>query len=229
MKMKTLAVFVDLTKDFDKVWKEGLLLKLPKKEIGGKMYKWIESYLFQRTARVRLDGRRSHLVKIKEGVPQGGVISPTLFIIFIDDIVDKLSRNISRALHADDFAVWTSAESTSTTRYLMQQAMDSISKWAKDWLVEINRTKTESTCFSLATSKEEWTLKLDGADIPKQDTPTYLGVKLDTRMTWSPHLSDIEKKATKKTLHYEEASRHQVGSKQEDTQTGLHKHCQTPP
>ena len=80
----------------------------------------------------------------------------------------------------------------------MQQAMDNISKWAKDWLVEINRTKTESTCFSLATSKEEWTLKLDGANIPKQDTPTYLGVKLDTRMTWSPHLSDIEKKATKK-------------------------------
>ena len=198
MKMKTLAVFVDLTKAFDKVWKEGLLLKLLRKDIGGNMYKWIESYLFQRTARVRLDGHRSHLVKIKEGVPQGGVISPTLFIIFIDDIVDKLSRNISRALHADDLAVWTSAESTPTARYLMQQAMDNISKWAKDWLVEINRTKTESTCFSLATSKEEWTLKLDGADIPKQDTPTYLGVKLDTRMTWSPHLSDIEKKATKK-------------------------------
>ena len=198
MKMKTIAVFVDLTKAFDKVWKEGLLLKLLKKDIGGKMFKWLESYLFQRSARVKIDGHTSHLVKIKEGVPQGGVISPTLFIIFIDDIIDKLSRHISKALHADDLAVWTSSESTSTARYLMQEALDNISKWSTDWLVEINKTKTEATCFSLSTSKEKWTLKLEGVDIPKQDTPTYLGVKMDTRLTWNPHLVDLETKAVKK-------------------------------
>ena len=109
-KMKTLAVFVDLTKAFDKVWKEGLLFKLLRKRVCSNMYSWIQSYLFQRSARVRLDGQTSSSVKIREGVPQGGVISPTLFIIFIDDICDQLSSHIPRALHADDLALWTEAE-----------------------------------------------------------------------------------------------------------------------
>ena len=60
-KMKTLTVFVDLTKAFDKVWKEGLLFKLLRKRICGNMYSWIQSYLFQRSARVRLDGQTSSL------------------------------------------------------------------------------------------------------------------------------------------------------------------------
>ena len=197
-KMKTIAVFFDLTKAFDKVWKEGLLLKLLKKGIGGKMFKWLESYLFHRSARVKIDGCRSHLVKIKEGVPQGGVISPTLFIIFIDDIVNELSRHISKALHADDLAIWTSQSYTSTATYLMQEAVDKVSEWSKEWLVEINKTKTESTCFSLSPEKWKETLKLDGQAIPKQATPTYLGVKMDKTLTWGPHIEDIEKKATRK-------------------------------
>ena len=64
-KMKILAVFVDLTKAFDKVWKEGLLFKLPRKKVCGKMFSWIQSYLFQRSARVRLEGQTSSLVKIR--------------------------------------------------------------------------------------------------------------------------------------------------------------------
>ena len=197
-KMKTIAVFFDLTKAFDKVWKEGLLLKLLKKGIGGKMFKWLESYLFHRSARVKIDGCRSHLVKIKEGVPQGGVISPTLFIVFIDDIVNELSRRIAKALHADDLAIWTSQSHTSTATYLMQEAVDKVFKWSQEWLVEINKTKTESTCFSLSPEKWKETLKLDGQEIPKQATPTYLGVKMDKTLTWGPHIEDIEKKATKK-------------------------------
>ena len=93
-KMKTLAVFVDLTKAFDKVWKEGLLFKLLRRKACGNMYSWIQSYLFQRSVWVRLDRQTSSSAKIREGVPQGGVISPTLFFIFIHGICDKLSSRI---------------------------------------------------------------------------------------------------------------------------------------
>ena len=64
-KMRILAVFVDLTKAFDKVWKRGLLFKLLRKRVCGNMYSWIQSYLFQRSARVRLDGQTSSSVKIR--------------------------------------------------------------------------------------------------------------------------------------------------------------------
>ena len=94
-------------------------------------------------------------MKIREGVPQGGVISPTLFIIFIDDICDQLSSHIPLALHADDLALWTKAEQVTTAAIRMQEAMNLISDWAKEWLVMINRTKTEATCFSLSPKREE--------------------------------------------------------------------------
>nr|KAG5709635.1 hypothetical protein BaRGS_001685 [Batillaria attramentaria] len=160
-KMKSLAAFVDLTKAFDKVWKEALLLKLLQKNVCGKMYWWIHSYLFQRSARVKLDGQTSTRVKIREGVPQGSCISPTLFIVFIDDITDQLSNHISRALHADDLAIWTKSEQISTAAHRIQDAMNLISNWAREWMVSINRTKTENTCFSLSPKKEVFNLQIE--------------------------------------------------------------------
>ena len=77
-KEKVVSVFFDLSKAFDRVWKEGLLLKVRQSGIGGKMFTWIKSFLRKRSARVALDNQLSVSVKMREGVPQGGVISPFL-------------------------------------------------------------------------------------------------------------------------------------------------------
>ena len=181
-KMKTLAVFVDLTKAFDKVWKKGLLFKFLRKRVCVNMYSWIQSYLFQRSARVRLDGQTSSSVKIR-GVPQAGVISPTLFNIVTDNICDQLSSHIPRVLHADDLALWTKAEQVTTAATRMQKAMNLTSGWAKVWLVMINRTKTEATCFSLSPKREEFILQINGQEITGKTPQRYLGVKLDRKVT----------------------------------------------
>ena len=73
----------------------------------------------------------STLVKIREGVPQGSGMSPTLFIVFIDDISDQLSTHIS-ALQADSLAVWTKAEQITTAAYRMQEAMNCVSNCASE-------------------------------------------------------------------------------------------------
>ena len=96
---KTVAVFFDMTKAFDTVWKDGLLLKLVKSGIAGNMYKWIKSFLENRTARVKMDGVYSRKVNLKEGVPQGSAISPTLFLIFINKIVSATGPNVKNTLH----------------------------------------------------------------------------------------------------------------------------------
>ena len=121
-KEKLLVTFFDLTKAFDKVWKVGLLLKLTRIGIQGNMYIWIQNFLTRRHARVKLDDKRSKLVHLQESVPQGGVISPTLFIIFINDLPNQLSPFIHRALHTNDLAIWTRAEYTTTA---------AVSNWAK--------------------------------------------------------------------------------------------------
>ena len=197
-KKKVIATFIDLSKAFDKVWKDGLLLKLLSAGIAGRMFSWIKSLLSHRTARVKLDGNLSHTVKIREGVPQGGVISPTLFVIFINDITQGLSRHISRALHADDFAMWNASESVQTARVRMQDALNNTSKWATDWCVTINSLKTVTTCFSLSNTTEKTKLTINNQQIPQEDTPTYLGIKLDKRLTWKPYIQEMEKRATKR-------------------------------
>ena len=113
-KKKVVAVFFDLTKAFDKVWREGLLLKVPQSRVSGRMYKWIRCYLQDRSARVKLDGYMSESVKMREGVPQGDVFSPTLFLLYINNITTILPRHVSNTLHVDDLAVWSAADHTTS-------------------------------------------------------------------------------------------------------------------
>lgn len=174
------------------------MLKLTRNKICGHMYNWISSYLRDRTGRVSLDGKRSHVIKIPEGVPQGGVISPTLFTIFINDISKNLSIYIRHALHADDVAIWSRSEILSVATRRIQSAVDMISQWAKDWKVEINSTKTVATCFSLAYKKETFRLQIDNQELPQSDTPTYLGVTLDQRLTWREQITNMESRATRR-------------------------------
>ena len=126
-----LATFIDLQKAFDKVWKDGLLVKLLRSGISGNLYRWTKAYLHNRRARVSVDGKKSKKVLLKQGVPQGGVLSPSLFILFINDLVAELPRGISAALYADDLVLWCSEEYATTANYRMQQALDTVYAWAK--------------------------------------------------------------------------------------------------
>ena len=185
------SVFFDLSRAFDKVWKEGLLLKIHQSGINGRMFGWIKSFLHERTAKVKLDGHTSVSVKMREGVPQGGVLSPILFLIYINDITNILPKRASNTLHADDLAVWSASEQTSTAAYRLQMSVDRIEQWSKDWGLEINKVKTVATLFTLSTSKEKIKIKLGNTTLPQEDTPTFLGVKLDKHLTWKPHIEDL--------------------------------------
>ena len=125
-----------------------------------KMYMWIQHFLFARTARVKLNGIFSKTVCLREGVPQGGVLSPTLFLVYINDILTTISKKVSNTLHADDLAI--------------------------------------STLFSLSTSKEQIKLRLKDEIVPQTDTPNFLGVKLDTRLTWKPQIEKMERSGLQK-------------------------------
>ena len=115
-KKKVVFFFFDLTKAFDKVWRGGLLLKILKSGGSGILYRWIRCFLHDRSARIKLDGYFSRSVKMREGVPQGGVISPTLFLLHINNITTVLPRHVSNTLHADDL-VWSASEYTTSSAY----------------------------------------------------------------------------------------------------------------
>ena len=192
-----LATWIDLQKAFDKVWTDGLLVKVQRCGIGGNMYKWISSFLNNRRARVQVDGKFSKKFLLRHGVPQGGVISPTLFLIFIDDLVSKLPKGVKAALYADDLVMWVSEEYAGSAKYRMQQAADVLSAWTKEWNVSINTEKSSTTLFTLTQQKVD-PIVLDGVKLKQDNEPNYLGITYDKRQTWKPHLQAAEAKAKRK-------------------------------
>ena len=191
------ATWIDLQKAFDKVWTDGLLVKAQRCGVGGKMFRWIKSLLQNRKARVSVDGKYSRKFLLRHGVPQGGVVSPTLFLIFIDDLLTKLPKGIKTALYADDLVMWCTEEYATTATYRMQQAVDILTTWAKEWNVSINKEKSSTTLFTL-TKQKAGTITLEDQNLRQDDEPTYLGVTFDKKQTWKPHIQTAETKAKRK-------------------------------
>ena len=193
------ASWIDLQKAFDKVWMEGLLVKLLRNGVVNNMFSWIKSYLYNRRARVSLDSKtHSKKFLLRHGVPQGGVLSPTLFLLFINDLVSELPRGVKAALYADDLVIWCKEEHASTATYRMQQALNTLDGWAEDWCVAVNKDKSSTTLFTLSPKQKAGTVTLGGTPLREDEEATYLGVTFDKRATWKPHIAKAETKARRK-------------------------------
>ena len=129
--------------------------------IRNNMFKWIKSFLQDRSASALLDGHKRVSVKIREGVLQGGVISPVVFLIYINDITQAIPTRVSNTLHADDHSVWSASDYISTATYRIQQTGKQIQKWTEHWGLKLNKNKTVTSVFSLSTQKESIKVKLE--------------------------------------------------------------------
>ena len=135
---------------FDKVWIDGLSVKLMRNGVANNTLKWIQSYLFNRRARVSIDQISSRKILLRQGVPQSGVLSASLFLVFINDLVSELPRGVKAALYADDLVLGCKEEHASTTIYIIQQAIDQLKAWTEDWCVTLNKDKSSTTLFTLS-------------------------------------------------------------------------------
>ena len=140
-------------------------------------------------------GQRCTQKILREGVPQGGVLSPTLFRVYVNDIIAELPRKIHSALHADDMVIWCSEEYITTANYRMQQALEVLESWTKKWSVKVNSTKTTYTVFSLSPQEQKVALRLGNQTLNAEDNPMYLGVTFDKRLTWKQNTQRTESRA----------------------------------
>ena len=119
----TRVAWIDLQCAVDRVWIEWLTTKLMRNGVANNMLKWIQSYLFNRRASVSLDQLNSRKILLRQGVPQIGVLSPTLFLVLINDLVSELPTGVKAALYADDMVIWCKEEHARTANYRILQAI----------------------------------------------------------------------------------------------------------
>ena len=137
----TQAIFFDISKAFDKVWHRGLLRKLQAIGIRGTLLHWFENYLAGRKQAVVLHGSRSDYLTVPAGVPQGSVLGPLLFLIYINDIVEDIESVIK--LFADDSSMYLCLENPHIRAEILNNDLEKIMQWANKWKIEFNERNTE--------------------------------------------------------------------------------------
>ena len=139
------VVFLDIRKAFDKVWHKGLLHKLSLCGISGDLLSWFEDYLSGRRQRVIINGQCSDWAGIHAGVPQGSVLGPLLFLVYINDITSNI-RHCNTRLFADDTCLFIEVENGNRgdTAKMIDTDLANIDKWADKWLVQFAPEKTKS-------------------------------------------------------------------------------------
>ena len=145
---RTILASVGLSKAFDSIWHSALLHKLLSLKLPPCFVLWICSFLSERRAKVQVGGSRSISFRIRRGVPQGSVLGPVLFILFVDDITKDLPRGAHASLYADDLAIWSSSPDLLKASSVVQSSLTVQETWSNLWRLPLNPKKCESSFFS---------------------------------------------------------------------------------
>ena len=194
LRKSTIVVFIDLSKAYDSIWLTGLLFKLQKCGIKGRTLSWIKEYLSQRNFKVFQGGAYSKDKKIKSGVLQGAILSPTLFNIMIADIPQ--SEGVHNFEYADDIAFLCSGTIIQDICLKLENHLEKFDKWTKTWGLKINLSKTKAMIFSRKNALNP-KLSLNNSKIQFVQTHGYLGMIFDSsKLSWKDHIHQLSISAT---------------------------------
>ena len=188
------VLLLGFCKAFDKVPHCRLFNKLQFYGIQGSLLNWIKNFLTDHSQQVILDNKQSISCKVLSGVPQGTVLAPLLFLIYINDLPLHVSNKVR--LYADDVILYSYIYSMDDC-YKLQKDLDSLTMWSNKWQMFFNPRKCE---FLRITNKKNFisfTYHINDCSIQEVTHAKYLGVVLDQHLSWNDHIKKTASKATK--------------------------------
>ena len=194
---RTVMALIDYSKAYDRVWREDLLLDLISLGCPMQMIRWFRMFLTERTGQVRYNGTLSKKKIIPQGLPQGSVSSPVLFLIYINKLADVIPEDMGAALFADDASFWCADKDLNKANRKIQECMDRVVEWSKSKKMNINVEKSEITFFSNDPHEAKWRPNVDalGKEVPYNPNPKFLGVYLDRTLSFAGHVKYVTDKA----------------------------------
>jgi hypothetical protein len=189
-KRLTGAVSLDVAKALDTVWINGLLYKLTLRNFPSYIVHTLYSYL-EASFQTATSSRRGMQV----GVIQGGLISPVLFCLYVNDMPSP-SHHVEIALYADDKAIIATSRKLRLFVSYLESYLNDLQRWLSEWRIAINVSRSTTIIFMCAGRRfiQPRPVTLFREPIQCVDTTRYLGVTLDTRLNWSPHIDQVRKK-----------------------------------
>ena len=190
---EVVGVFFDLEKAYDTTWRGGILSQLSSWGIGGNMFLFIKEFLTDRYIKVRVGSEHSSLYLQEEGVPQGSVLSVTLFAVAINSLMENIPAGIQGTLFVDDFAIYCTASSAVEGCRKIQVAINEASKWAEGRGFRFSPQKTKAIRFTRKRRAEVVpTLFLNDNILPYEEEVKFLGVIFDKSLTFASHINDLK-------------------------------------
>ena len=205
------ALAVDIAGAFDRVSHSGALHKLSSYGIRGSLHKWLTNYLSKRTLQAVVGGATSTSFPVTAGVPQGSILGPTLFLVYVNDAADVLPQGVTPATYADDTTLYTvlsTLGSAASQCKTFQTGVDNLATWGATWRIKFEPSKSQA--MTITRHRNPWTIppvSFHNIDVEEVSGLKLLGVTFDKHLFYGLHLRAIAMHAARRIGFLRKASK----------------------